>query len=77
MNSNEVQRMIAADAALAGEGLHIFQFAAEHRVSDKTVRRLLDFIQATFSVDLQADDNWYWTYTDRRFRIFTGRAAGK
>ena len=77
MNTKEIDRLMAADEALAGDGSHIFEFAARHKVSDKTVRRLLDFIQARFRADLTADDNWYWTYSDRRFRIFTRKAAGE
>jgi hypothetical protein len=69
--------MIAADAVLAGDGLHILTFAKEQGVTDKTMRRLLDFISSEFGVALEIDDAYIWRYADQRFRIFQRGLKGK
>jgi len=74
MNSRELQRLIAADIELSGDGLKIQDFAQRHGVNDKTARRLLDFIAAEFDVSLEyVHGSYRWKYGDDDFRIFDQR----
>ncbi len=46
MQLDVLKRLIALDAALAGIGLSVSEFAAEHKIDPKTVRRDLDLLRA-------------------------------
>lgn len=76
-----VQRLRTADSALAGDGLHVPTFAAQHGLSGKTIERLLSSLTAlgcTHTTHHAADGRFVHRY-DRGvgplFAATTGKAG--
>lgn len=77
MTTSELLRLIEADIELSGNGLRVTEFAGQRQISDKTVRRLLDFVSSTFDVVLEYDESTYRWHYRGSFRIFRGNLLGK
>ena len=65
-------RLVAADHALATDGLTIGDFSRSHGISTKTATRYVDFLATVCEVEATEEEygRRRWRYTDRRRRVF-------
>ena len=66
------RRLVAADDALASDGLTLRDFARRHRVSTKTVERYVNFLASVCEIEGTEEEfnRRRWRYADRRRRVF-------